>query len=194
MQVVEIKDTTREVARMMARDYRRAVQKRISSEHRSQHKALAKAFGAVARGRTVIDVCASIEQAGANAKGEPAFAYTRADARWCYYRRAATHSHPSFSSIQWGSGRARGDLLMAVESKLPVVHRTLQAMVPAIPPNLRPAGDLGLYRIMWEADWHAVPVDPLLLRPLGHGLAVVVAAWNLTELERAVLRTDEVVR
>lgn len=45
-----------------------------------------------------------------------------------------------------------------------------------------------LVDILWEAEWQAVPPkDPALLRHLGGDLYAVVAVWDLTELERAVL-------
>jgi hypothetical protein len=63
-----------------------------------------------------------------------------------------------------------------------------QAMVPTIPPPLRPARGLGGYHILWEAEWGpSVPIDPALLKHAGGDLYAVMAVWNLTELERAVL-------
>jgi hypothetical protein len=59
--------------------------------------------------------------------------------------------------------------------------------VPPIPPRFRP-GQPDRYHILWEAEWAKVPPrDPALLRALGDGLYVVLAVWDLTELERAVL-------
>ena len=63
----------------------------------------------------------------------------------------------------------------------------LSAVVPTIPPNLRPRNALHKYVILWEAEWTDVPTDPLLLRRLTESLYVVLAQWDLTELERAVL-------
>lgn len=65
--------------------------------------------------------------------------------------------------------------------------RDLTAIVPIIPANLRPAKALHRYVILWEADWEAVPVDPMLLRHLHGDLYVVLAVWDLTPVERAVL-------
>jgi hypothetical protein len=62
------------------------------------------------------------------------------------------------------------------------------AVVPTIPPALRPSRGLGGYHLLWEADWsEQVPVDPALLKRLGGDLYAVVAIWDLTELEQAVL-------
>jgi len=63
--------------------------------------------------------------------------------------------------------------------------------VPIIPGYLRPKRGLQNYHILWEAEWsRGVPVDPYLLRRIGQGdLWLVVAAWELTEVERAAMST-----
>lgn len=44
------------------------------------------------------------------------------------------------------------------------------------------------HRILWEATWSRIaPKDPALLKDIGGGLYVVLAIWDLTELERSVL-------
>ena len=66
----------------------------------------------------------------------------------------------------------------------------VRAIVPNIPPALRPKRGLRLYTILWEAEWSAdptAPTDPALLRRLGGDLYILLATWDLTELERAVL-------
>lgn len=47
------------------------------------------------------------------------------------------------------------------------------------------------YHILWEAEWSPIPPrDPMLLRRIGKAdLWVVVAHWDLTEVERAALST-----
>ena len=63
-----------------------------------------------------------------------------------------------------------------------------RAMVPLVPPPLRPAHALRNYHVLWEADWQqAPPADPALLKHIGGDLYAVLAIWDLTELERAVL-------
>ncbi len=61
-------------------------------------------------------------------------------------------------------------------------------MVPLIPPALRPSTDFRNFHILWEAEWQRVaPKDPALLKHVGGHLYAVLATWDLTELERAVL-------
>jgi hypothetical protein len=69
------------------------------------------------------------------------------------------------------------------------------ATVPEVPFHLRPPEeDLEKYFILWEvAEWRSVyhppraPADPLLLERIVHPIYVVVAQWDLTELEQRLL-------
>jgi len=69
----------------------------------------------------------------------------------------------------------------------------IAAMVPIVPPPLRPDDSLAKYHLLWEADWRDVgelpppPGDPALLRHLGGDMYAVLAVWDLTPIERAVL-------
>lgn len=66
----------------------------------------------------------------------------------------------------------------------------IRAIVPTVPPALRPAHALRNYHILWEAEWGLdpkAPVDPALLKHMGGDLYAVLAVWDLTEIERAVL-------
>lgn len=72
--------------------------------------------------------------------------------------------------------------------------QTYAATVPDIPFHLRPEGDISNYFILWEvAEWRSVyqppraPADPLLLERIAHPVYVVVAQWDLTELEQRIL-------
>jgi hypothetical protein len=65
-------------------------------------------------------------------------------------------------------------------------HETL---VPEIPFHLRPADELKNYFVLWEVkEWRPLaPADPLLLERIQHPLYIVVAQWDLTELEQKLL-------
>lgn len=63
------------------------------------------------------------------------------------------------------------------------------ALVPLVPPQYHPKAALHNYHIVWDAVWQpAPPVDPLLVKHLAGMLYAIVAQWDLTPLERAVLR------
>ena len=62
-----------------------------------------------------------------------------------------------------------------------------KALVPAIPPHLRPDKP-EKYHILWEAEWsYAAPLDPILLKRVTPDHYVVVAQWDLTPVEQSVL-------
>lgn len=66
----------------------------------------------------------------------------------------------------------------------------IRAVVPNVPPRLRPRAGLGNFHVLFEAEWGLdpePPVDPALLRHIGGDLYAVIAVWDLTDLERAVL-------
>ena len=65
------------------------------------------------------------------------------------------------------------------------------AQVPPVPLHLKPKRGLASYFILWEATWQPEPArDPYLLRRIGRAdLWVVLAHWELTEVERAALAT-----
>ena len=60
--------------------------------------------------------------------------------------------------------------------------------MPLIPVHLRPKRGLANYHILWEAEWtRTYPADPYLLRRFSGDAWLVVAAWDLTDVERAVM-------
>lgn len=68
----------------------------------------------------------------------------------------------------------------------------MAAMAPNVPPALRPRTHLRNYHLLWEADWKRArqtvpPGDPALLHHVGGDLYAVLACWDLTPLEQAVL-------
>lgn len=65
----------------------------------------------------------------------------------------------------------------------------VSAPVPMIPAKLLPPYLGSDFYILWEVEeWKKVPpVDPYLLRRITSNFFVVLAGWNLTELERAAM-------
>lgn len=66
----------------------------------------------------------------------------------------------------------------------------IRAVVPNVPPRLRPRAGLHNFHVLFEAEWGLEPeppYDPALLRHIGGDLYAVLAVWDLTEIERAVL-------
>lgn len=66
---------------------------------------------------------------------------------------------------------------------------TARTLVPEVPIQYRPNGDAENYLVLWEVkEWQLrAPADPLLLESIAHPVYVVVAQWDLTELEQKLL-------
>lgn len=166
-----------------------------------------RAYQLLAKGRLVIKALESVKAAGVNVEGLPKLALGRATAKVCFLERFAngravmtttprTHrpaksntfdwvedsfefAPHTFDSYQWSGGRSRH------------TRSNHQAQVPLVPIHLRPKRGLANYHILWEALWEpSPPRDPFLLRRIGNAdLWLVVAQWDLTEVERAALAT-----
>lgn len=176
----------------------------LTTERTEEDRAILAAYRAAKRGLPIIRLSKAFEIAGrfpdrngVEGKGLPRLAVIRADAQTCHvqadsgdwvfgpevdrYRRirnngATTNRHgtirvkgacPGFSS--WGGG---------------------STPVPIIPPRHRPgAHRLHLFHVLFEVDsWTPEPSrDPALIRHIRGDLWSVVAVWDLTDIEHAVL-------
>jgi hypothetical protein len=181
----------REKARELYRDYltHQNYEKPIDEEIR-------RTYRLIAAGRLVIQALESVRLAGQDEPGFPKLAIARADQKvqhayvradgsarmapnmWNTRRQAAAR----MTGFDWPPGAFPRPTLRGFHG---------EALVPLVPLPLRPKRGLENYHILWEADWRrAVPHDPLLLRRLGQGdLWLVLAQWDLTEVERAALAT-----
>lgn len=145
---------------------------------------IAAIYKRIAQGKTVIRALESIKAAGLNAEGFPNLAICRADMAECWWR-------PSRDSCtfgeDWPRAKSRKTVRMDWEGLTSTKYRA-QAIVPIIPVHLRPKRGIQNYHVLWEAEWtKRYPVDPYLLRRFGGDAWLVVAAWDLTDVERAVM-------
>lgn len=170
-------NVTQEQAREALNKYR---------EHRNSYDArdweIERIYRAIARGKTIISVQDAIRKAGLDQQGRPNLAIVRAD---CQAVRADGRGdalifdnypdHRWEIRIQWekfGHGGA------------------WRGQTPRIPPQFRPpARSLKSYHVLFEAEWSNLPpADPFLLRRLAEDAWIVLAAWELTEVELSVMR------
>ncbi|QDV52145.1 hypothetical protein [Gimesia fumaroli] len=174
--------------------------KAVKDRHCKEYEALKNAYRELSKGNQVIDIVATIQNAGVDHLNRPRLAIVRADAKLCWFRwthlkrQWGAPSKPIFSSSSsWNPSKAQSVVLP--RETLPIESnprdRVLRAVVPSIPPSLLPDGKLSNYHILWEAEWETIPVDPMLLKHLGKNLYVVLATWDLTPLEQAVLRDSQ---
>src|SRR5215831_21256773 len=123
--------------------------------------------------------------------GLPKLAVARAD--WSQVWVTMNSHEVVFSDKQWHGNRGAlvGEHTVRVAGEyVPPTYRRARTVVPHVPPRCRPKrGRIGMFHVLWEVEeWNLVPpVDPALLRHLRGDLWTVLATWELTDLERAVL-------
>lgn len=157
-------------------------------QHRNVYDArdweIERIYRQIAKGKTVISVASAIRGAGLDELNRPRLAFGRADDESC--RCSVESGRVVFS-------RPRTNLGKLVIDWPGVTYKStsswISAVTPRIPPQHRPAsGQLSKYHILWEADWKQIPRDPYLLKRIGKDAFVVLAAWDLTDVELSVLR------
>lgn len=151
-----------------------------------------KIYEAIEKGKLVVNALASIVKAGLDPKTQlPKLAIARADEKVCYiadqHRQGCT-----MAGMEWITGQSSKTRYFTFpDGTFPGINQKRhRALVPHIPPEHRPKRGIQNYHILWEADWqYAPPVDPMLLRRLGKDgdIWLVVAVWDLTDVERAVM-------
>lgn len=184
-------------ARVQLQRYQRSLQHRRRSEEKAvieridaEDRATIEMLEVLAKGVKILDLVESMRLAGCKPDGSPVLAVARADQQWCWCKSSG-------DDLLFGEryhDRSHRRLTIPVpKSALPgcrVGQREmyeLRAVVPQIPPHLRPAASLRHFHILWEADWQRVPKDPILMRRIRGQHFAVIAQWDLTEVEQLVL-------
>lgn len=169
-------------------EYRRA----FEAEHRREDQILMQGYKAIASGKKLIALRETINAGGVDAKGRPKLAIARAD--WSNVRvrvdsRGSVIFGPTSSiSIYRSAGRIALPDRTVPEPPRSTWSAEGRSVVPIIPPQYRPRWSMTNYHILFEAKWAEVPrPDPALLKGIGNGLYAVLAVWDMTPLERAVL-------
>jgi len=178
---------TEEEALAKFEEYRAAVRER----HNLEDEAIMRGYQQIVKGRRLINLTATFAAGGFDDQGRPRLAMARAtDERvrvdisptlLTFFPAAMGRRPPS------NAGLNGGVLRVDIERRSRAGWDTPEAIVPIVPPGLRPHRALAKHWILFEADWQAPPRDPALVRHIAGDLWTVLATWNLTELERAVL-------
>lgn len=146
-------------------------------------RAILRAYKSVARGGRIINLIETLRAGGTNERGLPKLAIVRADCA-----RVNLSVYPGVVRYSWDRGRWHGREMRLDNFTTNQQHATSWATAPYIPPYIR-RPRMGRYFILWEATWQAVPAgDPYLLEKIDDNLFRIVAAWDITPLEAAVLR------
>lgn len=185
-------------AKQKLAEYRAALKKRFDRTD----EVLVKTYRELAKGNMIVNVRDAIVGAGVDELHRPKMAIARADAEHVWFERNVWSARRGsrFVSAFFTDNQKR---TVANSYELPrypfadcpegckLRHSRIRAMVPLIPPQFRPPHSLANYHILWDAEgtWEAEPpVDPFLLKRISGDLFAVLAVWDLTELERGVLK------
>jgi hypothetical protein len=169
------------------------------------HKDLHRIYGHIQKGGSVIQLISNFQKAGLNNKGNPKLAITRADGKICYCCKRNegsvifsikqiryVHDLPrkTYGDIELPDGTfdfpkneygtLKGDV--RIETLIPIIPVSVLAPIQNTLKN---------YHILWEVEeWKRTmpPRDPILVKIINQNIALVLATWNLTELERAVIQ------
>lgn len=167
---------------------------------------LRRVYGHLRHGKKIVDVYESFKTAGLNKNRNPKLAICRADAKQCYcYKDPNGAAIFSFESGVTVARKTKGDIHTPNEtfqwnedgSKFVLwKERHIRTLVPIIPAKIL-VNEVKIllrnFHILWEVEpnaWKTMrpPRDPILLRRLTPNLFGVLATWDLTPLERAVIR------
>lgn len=165
---------------------------------------LMRGYKALKEGKQLIRLTETITSGGQDDQGRPRLAIARADEAFIRFRRERDGSLAFGVSVQrWGRGDvwAADRLFNLPAETLPRTSMNdgqpyddgsrWRADMPIIPPRLRPPHKITGYHVLWEAEWRRdivrAPKDPALLKRIGGDLFAVLAVWDVTDLERAVL-------
>lgn len=195
----EVRKPLRESATVAQRELRR-----IDTE-------LARAYKQLAGGVTLLRLSETLLAGGlvtrtddwgdANSVGLPNLAVARADSRRVYTNGVQRDGTITFSCAltpNWRQLSEARENIIRVDSvfgegdfKTRQTNVIWSALTPPVPPRYRPER-LGGYHVLFEVeDWQREPQppggDPALLKHVGGDLWAVVATWDLSPLEAAVL-------
>ncbi|MGY2987671.1 hypothetical protein [Bradyrhizobium sp. USDA 4508] len=183
------------IARDTARELWRAYQKH---KHYSTpiDREVMSAYQKLAQGKLVIRALESVRTAGVDDKGLPKLAIARADAAFCHLTMRGNGGATMSTAMRRGRRTTVSRSGFSTVFEFPAntfpgqtAWRNAEALVPLVPIPHRPKRAMANYHILWEAEWtKAPPVDPFLLRRIGKSdMWLVLAMWDLTEVERTVL-------
>lgn len=160
-------------------------------------KDMKAAYNQLKSGRKLIDIQKVFEKSGIRGKKEPRLAIALATSRTVFCTYSETTLKFQMKHFEHYNTK-KEDIVIRNMPSLPSEfvtdkfynERRMTALVPVIPVSIRPDKLDDSYYILWEVEkWKLVPPnDPYLLRRITNNIFVVVGAWNLTELEKSVMR------
>lgn len=149
------------------------------------------------RGKRIIDIYAVFKATGLNEKDEPKLAISPIKLKEINFRRWSS-GEGAFKKHGWNWSKFDVSLPTKTFSfKLDernnlIASERIRADVPIVPARILKSittKKLSDFYILWECNnWEERPRDPILLKRISQNLFVVFAVWNLTTLERSVIK------
>lgn len=156
-------------------------------------------------GRELIDVYEIIKKFGVTKNNEPKIVVARADGTKLYFEKRDEGSGVLGINMQYTQVYGKDCIYLPQktfeihwerrddrsDSDWNIKNKIIQTKVPLIPAQLIPDGSLENYYILWESkDWEDLPPakDPLLLKRISENMFAILGAWDVTELERSIMR------
>lgn len=182
-----------------AREQLAAYNRQLHRRDDPEYQAIAAGYAELAAGRPLINLKECFASVPLDEKGRPRLAIARADRRTVTLRASMQSSNRM--SFDARKNSANNPTLL-IEVDLPPFEGRRAwrsyALVPLIPAAMRdeiPRGTAtASCHVLWEVEqWSDTPLgsqadrDPYLLKHLGGELWTVLAEWDLSPLERAVM-------
>ena len=168
---------------------------------------LKKTYYHLSKGHKVLDIFDAFKGSGVNKDGEPNLAISVAGRKEVIFFKGDIGSGVFSDSGNGKWGTHREDVILPSnvfpdwetkaapteynKDKIDVVRETIKTKVPIVPAHLLPPGKLDNYYILFEVErWNTIPVpkDPFLLKRINANAFVVLAEWDVTDIEMAVIR------
>lgn len=189
---VTLIEESKEQAQAKLKAYRSVRTKHANTEY---HAAV-KAYKSLAAGKSLIDLVTAFDGVALDTKGRPLLAIARADKKGvlvqCRDGEFEFDTRRQNTTGYWQ--RAESMTIRVLSPQANWQSHRGYAMTPLVPPECLPVAALSNFYILWEVeawadDWKGIwpDRDPLLLRHLAGTLYAVEAAWELTEVERAIM-------
>lgn len=174
----------------------------VAAERTAEDQAIAAGYRAAARGLPVIQLSTVMAAGGWFPNGLPRLAVARADATEVHVEVTNRWSDADTANVVFyddARSRNRGALVGRHTVRVERIPGRTSAspggwrgstIVPLVPPRHRPRRNrIRGFHILFEVEaWTPAPSrDPALLRHIRGDLWAVVATWDLTPLEMAVL-------
>lgn len=174
-----------------------AYRSRRHADANEEYRRCEEAYAAMAEGTPLIDLQQVFTTCPVDGKGRPKLAVARADRKQvCFLGWSSEFIFDSRAAPRW-NGRNENNTQLRIRFSGDRFVRVPDgyATIPMVPADVRPKhGQLKDWFILWEVEqWSDRPIidppyDPYLLKHIGGTLYAVLAEWDLTEIERAVMR------